>query len=64
MQCSLSACQGAGLERVIEVSLDQDIKSKEGREKDDMASYKKDDLCEKAALPRHAPSVILAEGLD
>jgi hypothetical protein len=29
-----------------------------------MGSYKKDDLYAKTALPRHAPSVIPAEGLD
>jgi hypothetical protein len=37
------------------VSLDLDIKSK-GRKEDGVANYKKDDLCAKAAPPRHAPS--------
>ena len=32
------------------------VKSKEGREEGGVASYQKDNLCTKAALPRHAPS--------
>jgi hypothetical protein len=38
------------------MSLDWNIKSKEGRKEDSVTSYRKDDLCAKVAPPRDAPS--------